>query len=907
MTDYHDQLDAGLAALLPEVKRGLLDPEALTTVKAKPNVFELQGKFMNPFFVSLRGGPLMQTEMSKVYPEHSKVFFLCMKKGSEQEVIEHILSAPELTKENFLALARMTQLVSASSKVLKNPTHKKNSAFVDDNYLKHFEHDGVLQMSNIVIPAYNIHSTTVEQYRELYESTHTFDNICRLLQLYNFFNGNTHPPTREKILDMIIEMNGSDYWRNQYNCQLSITSTFESRKFTRPKYNTSNQNVIKIQHILDELETRGDVDYLPTEDDGIQFDNSAVHQKDKRRYYITNVPTSITKDQIVDWISSLSDVKMQFSLFTAFAVNKDHCHLVFNNPKVLEFMAPVFAKSMPLLRYVMSRGWLALHMEETIKRTRTTPQDRYIFTIDTASKLPLFPYDVTNVNSNPYTPFPVKKSVISNSENYLGLPMVLDPSKFEGYGISTLAEFKKKFGIFTTGSDKMGTLFDGLKWGDRYAVSGSVMPPCVQKDSLLADILPANNNEERIQTMFANLYGGADIDMMCKFSNNMEFVKGSSYLIEVIKKNLERIHDKEMKIGGPTQQKCDATIECKKSVIVTMNRKYIEAMTDESYESVVKSLDSAELRGEIYSTFVNYKVNEGSKERRANREEMKKDKVFADLLNMYLDILPMSDIQLNDIGDDEIDGYMTDEQRAKSDVVLRLRLSEVTGNEPAEGEADPYVLKIVEGIKYKVNSAKYMNHPIEIFRIKGDFWTVVSRFHLPCVRMYYNGDNVFMLPSSIGAVMTNTNTDYKYFAGVRDPPQIISKYRSRGFTTLLNKTERGQMVKYNAEFAEFPGMYKVDLKDGGSIKRHFSPQKLDSEIYRVMKYREQTPNNVYIEPKYQYITSQEDIVQMYRLKFGYDAAKSDVKYLDMPFVDDEGNVVPLKKWVVQAGIDEFFE
>ena len=86
------------------------------------------------------------------------------------------------------------------------------------------------------------------------------------------------------------------------------------------------------------------------------------------------------------------------------------------------------------------------------------------------------------------------------------------------------------------------------------------------------------------------------------------------------------------------------------------------------------------------------------------------------------------------------------------------------------------VMKISENIKFKLISIDLI-HPMEIFRVKDkDFFSTVGRFHLPCVRSFYDGNNVYMLPSCITAMLTGYNIDYKYFAGVRDPIDIITKY-----------------------------------------------------------------------------------------------------------------------------------
>jgi len=100
-----------------------------------------------------------------------------------------------------------------------------------------------------------------------------------------------------------------------------------------------------------------------------------------------------------------------------------------------------------------------------------------------------------------------------------------------------------------------------------------------------------------------------------------------------------------------------------------------------------------------------------------------------------------------------------------------------------------------ENIKYNISS-KHLTRKFEVFRIKYNFLATVSRFHLPCVRSYYDGNQVYLLPSAISALLTGKCIDYKYFAGVRSPFEIILKYIFRGYSIFLNKREMVKIVEY---------------------------------------------------------------------------------------------------------------
>jgi hypothetical protein len=111
-----------------------------------------------------------------------------------------------------------------------------------------------------------------------------------------------------------------------------------------------------------------------------------------------------------------------------------------------------------------------------------------------------------------------------------------------------------------------------------------------------------------------------------------------------------------------------------------------------------------------------------------------------------------------------------------------------------------------ENIKYHISSP-HLTRKFEVFKIKYNFLATVSRFHLPCVRGYYNGKDVYLLPSAISALLTNKCMDYKYFAGVRSPFEILLKYVFRGFTIFLNKKEIVKLYEYIKNSDKWKNMY----------------------------------------------------------------------------------------------------
>jgi hypothetical protein len=117
--------------------------------------------------------------------------------------------------------------------------------------------------------------------------------------------------------------------------------------------------------------------------------------------------------------------------------------------------------------------------------------------------------------------------------------------------------------------------------------------------------------------------------------------------------------------------------------------------------------------------------------------------------------------------------------------------------------------KIGENIKFNISSP-HLTRKFEIFKIKYNFLATVSRFHLTCVRGYYNGTEVYLLPSAISALLTNKCIGYKYFAGVRSPFEILLKYVFRGFTIFLNKKEMVKLYEYIKNSDKWKTIFKLD-------------------------------------------------------------------------------------------------
>jgi len=210
------------------------------------------------------------------------------------------------------------------------------------------------------------------------------------------------------------------------------------------------------------------------------------------------------------------------------------------------------------------------------------------------------------------------------------------------------------------------------------------------------------------------------------------------------------------------------------------------------------------------------------------------------------------------------------------------------------------LMKIAESIKFKIASP-YLDRSIEIFQIKHpDYFSTISTFHLPCVRGYYDGDNVYMLPSCVTSIMTHLNIDYKYFSNgknSRSPVDIINRYRTRGFGTLINTEEKNSMVTYNSEHDVEKKMF------GTTSNKIFGGKVLGDEMFKPGKHINGFPDDMYYTPYRQTIHTYSELQSIYTKLCDHVSPSSLSFLLNLTTIDDSGYVRPVKSWYLDSAYD----
>lgn len=124
-------------------------------------------------------------------------------------------------------------------------------------------------------------------------------------------------------------------------------------------------------------------------------------------------------------------------------------------------------------------------------------------------------------------------------------------------------------------------------------------------------------------------------------------------------------------------------------------------------------------------------------------------------------------------------------------------------------------IETLSSFKFKIYGPG-LTRPIDLFRIPYDAAKMVKKFHVPCVRMWYEGqqkvdisdgeinfdfDTAFsnglhIYDSCVRSMKSGINNTYKWFSCNKIPADVLLKYASRGIASMLNKKERTAIVEY---------------------------------------------------------------------------------------------------------------
>ena len=718
-----------------------------------PILEEQNGTISNPFI----------SKQTNIDIRYNRILIL----SSEEDININDASIASFTKDEYIDFCKKLYLLKGHTQMLTNIHHKYNTLIIDYDYLKYINTDIELQQKEIIITLWGFKKDIIKLYIEQYNPNITLERYLLLKKLNTYFNAD-NGITDFYRSNYLINLDSSNYWVIYNNCKKTITLQFMNRDFKSQIKNIKNK---ELKDKLLEIENQDDDYLLFMRRDQLYIDiSNSINNKGYNKYIISDT-SKYSKENITNLITNITNERELYYLVSNLMVSKDLCHLILNNKDVLQILnsnkyfkkkfdkdTTFIKKYLSMIKYCLSYAWIAFYMEESIKKTFIKEDDRFIFDIHTANLLPYFPFISTQPKTSPYFSFLVSDEIADMENNNLTFGCVSMKDRILEYGIIDLKKFKDRLEIFCNINYQYLNIFNNVNWSN-IAISGSVIAACLPRINPLMYYFDNNNNKEDIifEEYINEYYKNSDLDIMCNHESLIDYIKTVYELYETIKTNINNINEHVI-----------TKIIQLKSIVVYVSDNFInkKLRSDEfSYEYIIDNFNSnQEIKKIIYNEYICYHFNEMSTY--VNNYIFKDDK-----FNNFFEPVDIVNIKI----------YKSDRQEK-------------------EEEKDIYFYK---NIKYKILKNEILRRDIEIFKIKyKEFFSSVSKFHLPCVRAYYTNNNVYILPSCITAMMTFINIDYKYFAGTNNPYDIINKYRSRGFATLLNDTEKINNIQHIVKYTQ---------------------------------------------------------------------------------------------------------
>jgi len=821
----------------------------------------------------------------------------------------------------------------------------------------------------LVISMLNMSNIGIDNFLKQYYGLSSLNDLIQMFLVNNYFQKDIFGSNNKLIRSqMINNMTESNYWCIINNCKLNITLKFLSRGFTLSLNNRLENKEVK--QILSKIMTKSeeDHDYLnhifkkQTYVDA----SSMIEKEGYRLYRISRMEDMILKEDFNNILDGSINKQELYLLLCNMLLSKEYCHLIVNNANALEKLTDtkifnekrplneqrsLLQKYTPLFAHLWSYAWLSMYLEESIKRTRIEQTDRFVFDLETASKLPYFPMTPDEPMGCPYLPLMVNSDVLLSRENNIGVGNFMLKNKSLIQGVASPDEFMKRLNMFVSGSHNKNYL-ENINWNS-IAISGSVMAACLPRFNPLMLNFYDDNNINYIE-YFNEYYKEADIDVMCN-GEKFEFIDKVHEFANKMKENI-------VKSNNIKNNNMIVNISYVKTCAVMVNKefiiKYILPGTKLSYVDVALHLHEMKIKSLFYEWYIKQKLID-------NKTYLDSSEYFDNRYNSYFELCNVEDllivitkkredyqypnkkpspiIQRTESKRDVVNNESSDNEDDIDDVnTLKKEINNILENDEEkeeendeekgeENDEGSFLLKdeseviteevkeikiptdeecmfsVNENLKFRISS-QYLPHNFELFRIKfPSFFSTVARFHLPIVRAYYNGNKTYLLPSCISACMTMMNIDYKYFAGAKDPIEIINKYRMRGFGTYLNGKEKIRMLDYSSQINKWNKLYDViNVKSPNSTKKVFGKRELTCSLFR--------PNKVLFNKEISYTSCNytRNEISKYSLNTSYcELYEGDYNNITGPqelihntsCINRNGYVLPFKKWLISGCYD----
>lgn len=742
--------------------------------------------------------------------------------------------------DEYNMILKQMILYQVKTSILKNLIHYGNIIFCkkeDINVSNHFNY--ILDDMVLILPFYNISFLNLQKYMDTINGSNNLDVLYNLLVIYNYFGDKIYSQSNNiQINNTIKNLSEADYWKFEYNCNCNLTQLFNKRKFNFNSIKVSKDEIITLA--IKKLDTTVIKEhYLEQIFKSNKYtDPSSIISKKGYKLYNVVKNCKYTPDHILKLFSEFKDMNYtKYLLFSQLGLSREYSHLVINNKTLLIDMKNTINTNIEVFKIVFGYAWIRFYFEESICKFYMKTTDYYIFDLDTASHLPVFHFDHNLPTSNPYMPLLVANYNLNPTCNVSSV--TINDMNVTSKRICNMSEFIGRFNIFLS-NDKDKNILQNIDFKKyKMAITGSIMTACVQYHNPLLELFNVPNIDMNTlyNRFFNEYYCNADVDTMILTNNMIEFLDlGKSFHKELTTNILKLYEDSEPH---------HVNLTVIKQVYLFVTEDFIRTnITKIDYNIIISNLSQ--------KTIINLFLPYAEKLHDLEIEKLYKNGMTEEEINMLKINHPeYFSFNLDDLVVKLYNNTKGTQVKVNTNIDIDITddtLEKLLETEEEELFETKNIDSISMSISYKMKiSTPHLDHDFEIFPIKkDDFMNTVGQFHMPCVRAYYDGSNVYLTPSCISSHMTFMNIDYKYFSGTKDPIEIINKYRMRGFGTFLNKTEIINYVKYNSLVPFWNNLYNIDLNSknigncvGPLSIRHklFFPRKFNMDYYLNTKIR----------------------------------------------------------------------
>ena len=743
-------------------------------------------------------------------------------------------------------MTNYTILETKNLRLVKNISDKL--MIINSSILKkYFDYD--FKDEELVIMMYLVNENSLKSYLKQQNGLSNLEEYIRCIYIDKYLSRDLSSEleriNRTNLIKVIDENN---FWSLNI-CKLNITQKFITRNFN---YNTQHSDK-DMQKIIENINSKNfnndyDLNFLEKSNSIDIKESSKIYYT---LYYITEHPI-INKmsvesfNIIIDYLVDNRYKEEFYYLVMNLLSSKELCHYIINNKHVLEII------NKPNIFFTQS--FLEKYM----------PIIKYIlgytwitlYTEESLKKINVTINDRIIFNIEIASLLPSFPYQIDEPKTSPYLPILVSDSVLDSkkccFPVLPVYSEKYDYGVCTaeTFKTRVSIFFSNTQHD---LLEGLDFNGIGITGSCIACCLPKFNPLQLIFNDFnefaTEYYRNADLDIISNLSD-FKFVDKANHIIDVLKTNISN------KLG-----KTDIEINSNfiKTVSICFNDAYIKDNFNCSKDEI--DLNDIDIKTYFYNIYVENKI------------KMYSDNIIKYPLDKYKNIYDNVSIDKINI-------------TYKPNVYFQCN----------------------ENIKYKFSSP--YTKVIEYFQVKAeDFFKILSTFHLPIVRAYYNGSTVYMTPSCISACMTLYNLDIKYFTSTNYPADIINKYRQRGFGVFLNKNEKLKLMEYSFQIPSWNE--KFNIKNKICIKNILNAYNVKNDFYKNTVLDKVTLNyynyNIYDEVIKESVKSLNSSITFIDHTFfniewkrylykKYNSIKlKDLDLAEINVIDFKGSVVPLNK------------